>query len=416
MNTTRGLSMSVAALAAACGMASGQSATSDDLRATIAEMIADVESRSSLLGSGDSGHDGKFFLAGDGFRLNIGGNVQFRYYAEFRDDSNPDDFESGFQMRRSQLHFSGTANRDWGFRIQANFDSESGTFTLQDAYATYTFANGWTLLAGQVKAPLLRETLMADWHQLAVESSVAQAYFGGGRTQAVAITRTADEWSFIFAFSDGANADNTDFTDFNGVSEADYSLTPRAQWKFAGDWKQFDDFTSPRGSAFASLLGGALHWQQSRNTGSPTDTDVDVLRYTIDLSFEGDGWNAFGAFYGQYVDTRSLAADPDALNDFGFVLQGGVMVTERAELFARWDAILADEDRGFADDNMHFVTAGVNWYFAGHAAKLSVDGVVSLNDTSGLVSAGTLPNTNLGLLGDSDSGEVVLRAQFQLLF
>lgn len=416
MSTTSALVWSGAVLLAACGQAAAQASDPEVVKATVAEMLADIQTRSSLLTAGDGGHDGRFFLAGDGFRLNIGGNIQVRYMAEFRDDSNPDDFESGFELRRTQLHFSGTVNQDWGFRVQANFDSESGTFTLQDAYATYTFANGWTVLVGQVKAPLLRETLMADWHQLAVESSVANAYFGGGRTQAAAITRTAEDWSFVFAFSDGAHADNTDFTEFNGVSEADYSLTPRAQWKFAGDWKQFDDFTSPRGSAFAAMLGGALHWQQSRNTGSPTDTDVDVLRYTIDLSLEGDGWNGFGAFYGQYVDTRSLAADPDALNDFGFVVQGGVMVTERAELFARWDAILADEDRGFADDNMHFITGGVNWYFAGHAAKLTIDGVVSLNDTSGLVGAGTLPSTKLGLLGDADSGEVVIRAQFQLLF
>lgn len=416
--STAPVMMAVAGLAFG-SVAFAQTATNaDEVRATVAEMLADAETRSSLLSDGDSGHDGKFFLAGDGYRLNIGGNTQFRYLANFRDDrAGQDDFESGFEMRYAQLHFGGTINKDWIYHLQGNFDREGGGFELEDAYAGHVFANGWVALAGQVKAPLLRETLMDNWHQLAVESSVAEQFFGGGRTQAIAVAKEAEDWSFVFAVSDGAHAANTPFTSFNGVSEADYSLTPRFQYKFAGDWKQFKDFTSPRGSNYAAMLGGAVHWQQSRNTSNPADTDVDVFRYTLDASIEGDGWNVFGAFYGQYVDTRSLAADPDALNDFGGVIQGGVMVSDKAELFARWDGIFVDEDRNFADDTMHFVTLGVNYYLAGHAAKFTLDGVVALNDTSSLFTPGVLTDPNAtGLLGDTEEGEVVIRAQFQLMF
>lgn len=418
MNAKSALILTTASLLAASGAAlAAQPASSDEVRATVAEMLADAETRSSLLSAGDAGHDGKFFIAGDGFRLNIGGNMQYRYYADFRNDSATDDgFESGFQMRYAQLWFDGTLNKDWVYKIQGNFDSEGGTFYLEDAYFAYVFQNGWMFIGGQVKAPFLRETLVDNYKQLAVESSEAETFFGGGRTQAVALAKTADDWSFIFAFSDGAYADNTAYTSFNGVSEADYSLTPRFQWKFAGDWKQFEDFTSPRGSQYACMLGGALHWQQSRNTAAPTDVDVDVFRYTVDLSVEGDGWNVFGAFYGANTNLNTLGTDPSSLQDFGAVIQGGFMVSDKVELYGRWDAIFADSDRGYAEDNMNFVTLGVNYYMAGHAAKFSFDGVVSLEDTSGLVSDGYLPNTNTGLLGDTDSGEVVLRAQFQLMF
>jgi hypothetical protein len=418
LDTNRIYSLSAASLLVVCGGAmADQPAGSDEIRATVAEMLADAETRSSLLSGGDAGHDGKFFIAGDGYRLNIGGNLQYRYYADFREDSATDDgFESGFQFGYAQMWFDGTINKDWVYKIQGNFNQESGDFQLQDAYFAHVFANGWMFVGGQVKAPLLRETLMDNAKQLAVESSVAEAFFGGGRTQAVAMAKQADDWSFILALSDGAHADNTEFTEFNGVSEADYSITPRFQYKFAGDWKQFEDFTSPRGSQYGCLLGGALHWQQSRNTASPTDTDVEVLRYTLDLSVEGDGWNIFGAFYGQYLDTSSLAADPDGLTDFGCVLQGGFMISEKAELYARYDGIFGDEDRGWSEDNQHFATLGLNYYLAGHAAKFTLDGVVALSDTSGLVSSGTLPSDQTGLLGDNDSGEVVLRAQFQLMF
>ena len=83
-----------------------QSASPDEVRAIVAEMVADADERSSLLAGGTAGHDGGFYLASDdgAFKLGINGFVQFRYYAGFRDEDNTvgdaDDFSSGFQMRR----------------------------------------------------------------------------------------------------------------------------------------------------------------------------------------------------------------------------------------------------------------------------------------------------------------------------
>ena len=72
--------------------------SNDNVRAIVSEMMSDAETRSSLLAGGDAGHDGKFFIAGDGFRLNVGGQIQFRYLLNFRDDdvAPADDFSNGF--------------------------------------------------------------------------------------------------------------------------------------------------------------------------------------------------------------------------------------------------------------------------------------------------------------------------------
>src|SRR5438128_1810850 len=77
-----------AALSLSSTGAFAQQTSSDEVRATVAQMLNDAESRSSLLAGGDAGHDGRFFIAGDGFRLNIGGLLQFRYVANFRDEGN----------------------------------------------------------------------------------------------------------------------------------------------------------------------------------------------------------------------------------------------------------------------------------------------------------------------------------------
>jgi len=91
-------------------------------------------------------------------------------------------------------------------------------------------------------------------------------------------------------------------------------------------------------------------------------------------------------------------------------------------VFGRYDAILADSDRfsNAANDTdfFQFLTFGFNQYYAGHAAKATLDVVWALDDTSNLTSSGIspLPNTGVGLLGDMKEGEFVVRAQFQLMF
>jgi hypothetical protein len=400
----------------------------DEVRATVAQMLADAETRSSLLSGGDAGHDGKFFLAGDGFRLNIGGQIQFRYLMNFRDDSNTDDFQTGFQTRRSRVHFEGKINRDWDFRIMSDFGREGGAAELKDAYVGYTFPTGWKLRWGQFKMPLLREELMSDSYQLAVERSVTNSAFSQDRSQGVELSREYESVRLAVGFSDGLNSQTTDFAGdptnpsaentsrFKVRGEADWAVTARSELLFAGKWGQFKEFTSPRGADYACMLGLAAHYQQSENTNNPADIDRDTLQYTADVSVLGDGWNFFAAFIGRYTKLKTLGgADPD-FNDFGAVVQGGVRVADNTELFARWDALFFDSDRNLAEDNFNFVTAGVTHFFAGHAAKFTADAVYAFEETSTLNTLRILSDTGIGLLGDTEDGEVVLRGQFQLLF
>ena len=434
MKMSKGLVILAGVAAGLSGVSVATANTNDEVRATVAQMLADAETRSSLLSAGDAGHDGKFFIAGDGFRLNVGGMLQFRYNLNFRDDSNTDDFQSGFQNARIKLDFNGKINRDWDFRILTNVSdfkvgdsSDSGT-GLEDAWVRYNFPNGWKLRWGQFKLPLLREELVSDAYQLAAERSLANQAFSQSWSQGVELAYEAESWRFAGTFSDGLNSQNTDFAGvptnpsaentglFRVAGEADWAVTGRGEFLFAGNWAQFKDFTSPKGADFGALLGVAAHYQQSENTNVSTDVDRDTFQYTADLSLKGDSWNLFGAFIGRYTKLKTLGgADPD-FNDFGAVVQGGWRFAENTELFARWDALFFDSDRNLAEDNFNFVTVGINHYFAGHAAKFTVDGTYAFEETSALQGLGILQDTGVGLLGDTEDGEVVIRGQFQLLF
>jgi len=272
----------------AAAQSANVSTSPDEVRAVVAEMLSDADSRTSLLAD-TSGHDGKFFLAsGDGnFRLNVDGLLQFRYYANFRSDDNTvgdDDFETGFQNQNTKLRFSGNVVDDkWIYNIEMNFDHDGGGAVLEDAYVGYKLAPEWLVLFGQLKAPVLREWLVDDRHQLAVGRSITQQAFNHGRSQAVALAYTGADFMAIGVFSDGASSANTDFT---SSAEADWSFSGRAGWKFAGEWSAFNDFTSFKGSKFAGMLGAAGHYQGSANSDNPGDTDAKVLLYTVDAQFE----------------------------------------------------------------------------------------------------------------------------------
>jgi len=430
---TKGL-VFLAGAALSLGGSAAFAQSSDEVRATVAQVLSDAESRSSLLAAGDAGHDGsRFFIAGDGFRLNVGGLLQFRYVMNFRDSgSTPgfsngnDEFVHGFQMARTKVDFNGELNKDWFFRVRiGNNDSSSGDLNFDYAYAGYKFANGWKATWGQFKLPLLREELVSDSRQLAVDRSFVNGVFTQGYSQGVELAYEAEQWRAMFAFSDGLNCANTDFNSRESVpaggfglgisGQAEYAFTARGEFLLSGNFKQFEDFTSEKGSDFGAMIGAAIHWQQSDNTNNFGDTDVQTLRYTVDGSLKGDSWNVFGAFIGDHTKARAAGIDGQDIDNFGAVVQGGWRFAQNTEVFARWDGLFVDNDLIVTGKkNFNFITAGFNQYYAGHAAKATADFVYSLQDSSNLSSL--LPNTQVGLLGQAKSGEVVVRLQFQVVF
>lgn len=420
-------------IAGAAVLASGawcgaQQLSPDEVRATVAEMIADAQSRSSLLGAESAGHDGSFFMASDdgAFRLAVSGFFQFRYDLDFRDDestlgSRPgDDFTSGFQMRRMKLGFTGRVAKDWSYRVLLNTSRSNGSAILQDAYVDYALSDKVSIRMGQLKIPLLREELVEDSRQLAAERSLVNSAFTQDRSQGVVLTYDADPLNFKVGFSDGLNSDNTDFPGsenaaFIVAGQADWALTARVEYLLSGQPKLLTDFTAEPDQPFAAMVGGAVHYQQSPNSNAAGDLDRDTLQYTVDLSLEGAGWNFYGAFIGRSDEFRALGSSA-TFDDFAAIAQAGIRLDKRWEPFVRWEAFFFDSDRGLDTDDHHFLTVGVNNYISGHAVKATMDVVFPFDDTTDLVSLGILPDTGTGQLGSSKAGEVTVRFQLQLLF
>lgn len=420
-------------IASLAGIASAQSGLDLD-RAYASQMRADADERASFLGADQSAGLGVSVL------------TQVRYAASFRNDlaASPlgdSDTTVGFSIPRAQVRLAGAITDTMSGRIvfdfgNAELNGRNPGVNLLEGYADWSISDGFVLRIGQWSNPLLTERAVAPEHRLAVESSVTHELFDTGYTQGVAGMWTGDAFRAFAAVSDGGTYPGnlgTANNAFNANGESDIGLTARLDWLFAGTWDQFEDFTSWRGSNYGVRVGAGAHYQSAGSTNPAafasglfgTLDDAKVTEWTADAMVQGDGWNVFIAYVGQHLDLTTTTPTSIDLVNHGVVVQGGLFVTQQAELFARWDSVFFDSDvatlAGTTEDTYHFLTGGVNFYLVpeSHAAKFTADVVVSFNqsDTVDFFTPipGSLDPNTTGILGLSDS-EVLLRGQLTVVY
>lgn len=399
MNTfTKMLATSAFALTAISGAAQ---ASDDQSHAYEAELLADASDRISLLGDDDT-------------TLDIGGTIQFRYMWNNADMGGTTDDTIGFDFGETSLNFGGEVDR-FEYYLELDFmnynTAQNGEARLDEAWIQTDLFDGLTLRAGQFRTPFSREMQVEEEFQLFASRSFVDTIFGAMNTQGVMLTWEGSRARFFASFNDGARTANSAF---NSGAEADFGVTGRAELLLAGDdWEQFDDFTSERDEGFGLLAGAAVHYQQGGDTAaltlSGTTPDVEVFSYTGDISFENNGWNGFAAFHGRTMDMPAGSFD-----DYGLVAQTGFRITENGEIFAGYEGVFADSNRGLTEDDMNFAKAGYTHYLVGHAVKFTTDVFYSFDDSTGMNALGSFGHQ--GLLGGTGEGEFGFRGQIQLVF
>lgn len=341
--------------------------------------------------------------------LKVGVQMQLRYDINLREDDSlgDDDTTIGFQMRRLKVEAKGDITESISGKVAFGFNRGGGDAALDDALVDWEINDSASLRIGQFKLPFMREELVSSKRQLSVERSSMNETFNQDRSQGVQLTFGGDAFRAAFAFSDGFGSEDTAF---DSAGEADYAITGRAEMKF-GDagWKAFDQFSSFRGAPRGGLIGVAGHFERTGDT-NPTPAEGEIASFTIDGSYVADGWNLFGAFVWRNTDAGATGFD-----DTGAVLQGGVFVSDQAELFARWSAVFADSGRGATGDDYSDITAGLNYYLVpeSHAAKFTVGVTYSLDATTTSI---VPTSTGHNLFADAEDGQIAITSQVQFLF
>ena len=336
---------------------------------------------------------------------------QFRNVTNYTEELNggDSDFENGFEYRRLKFGIRGNLfNKDFTYLFRLQTDRNGGEVTPDYAYAQYKFADDWAFRFGQYKLNWTREETTSDTKQLAAERSLLNQIVGGNQTsyvQGVSLLYGSKENDFRgeVQLTDGDATANTDFTDQQEAGPyQNFGVAVRAEYKFMGDWEAYSDFTARKTEADLLVVGGGVDWAQGG--------DGDIFRFTVDGQYENT--TGLGAYAGVIYTT----ADGDVTTDdefidqsIGAIAQVGYLLPNATdwEVFGRYDITQLDEDFG-DEDTFQEITAGVNKYYYGHNAKLTID-------------AGWYPNGSpvsgggLGLRGTGTEDQIVIRAQFQLV-
>ena len=376
----------------------------EEIRSLVQDVLADADTRASLLQAGmTAGYDNGFVIgSADGnFNLKLNGQLQFRFVWNNQDNETASDTNRwGFENTRTKLMFSGNVvDPTWRYYIEGNFYRSGGAFTLEDAWIGKDFGNGWTMFAGQMKVPVIREWLVHSKDQLAVErSNVAYGSPAASRTQGIALDYKADQFHFVGSYNDGANAANGVWSGY----DTEWAFSARGEFLFSGNWDQFNDFTSPRGSEQGIMAGVGAHYQ-SAEFGTLAANELEVMVLTGDISFEFDGANIFGAIV--YTNTDNNAGtDTDV---YGVVIQGGYYFNDEWEGFLRWE--WNDFDMTGVDE-LNLITIGVNGYYSPNVKMTTdigygLDSVYSASDITGWQADSA-----------DEDGQFVFRTQLQLVF
>ncbi|MCE9591767.1 MAG: OprO/OprP family phosphate-selective porin [Planctomycetes bacterium] len=414
----------------------------EEVKSLVREVLADADTRASLQGSGmTAGYNKGFFLASeDGkYLLQIGGRVQVRYIANFRDHedgastpSNYDDTETGFQIRRMKPFFKGFIGSP---KIKYNFvlaaDRNATTLGLEEAVVEYQFMDGVSVYGGRTKAPFLHEELTSSGKQLTVERSAVNEIFTTGFVEGVGLRYESDMIRAMVMVNDGQNSGeisqsnapyfpdsvpNGGGRDFDS-DQSDIAVTARAEMRLLGDWKQYDDFAAWSGEETLLVLGTALHYEVGETGNLSTSADNDkFLMWTADAQFEVGGFGLYGAIIGRHDNDEETATE-DNHDAFGAVVQASYMVIpDKFEPFVRWEYY--DLDNIVDADENQLVTAGFNYYLDKHNAKFTVDAVWAYHDAlfANFKGLGLLQDTVVGAGANESDNQIALRAQFQLQF
>lgn len=372
-----------------------------EVRAMIESVLADADTRTAFQEAGfGAGYKGtNFFLTGEGFRLNLSGQLQFRFvYNSDGGTRGLSDNADGFELRRAKLQFKGhLADPKITYIIRLASSRSSANTSLEEAAIAYRFDNGVQVSVGKKKLPFLRQELLSSTRQIAVDRGLSTEYFTlNFAEQLQATVPIGERTRATLAYSDGGTSESS--AALSGGVE--YAVTGRVDAALLGGLGDGKDLRPLKDDGEAFLVGLAAHAEKAEATGGET------IAWTFDALGKSGPVTGMVAYMGGREEGTDVAVH-------GLTAEVGCAVTHKLQPFARYDG-LWEESGG----NLQAVTMGGNMYLGGQATKLTADMVwVFTGDAiapiAGLNSAPT--NSGIGLVS-GQSEQLAVRAQFQLLF
>jgi hypothetical protein len=396
-----------------------------EIRALVADALADSSARTSWNASGDRiGWDDGFVLRSwdDSFlvRINMLGQGRFvlnnntqptgsQPPAAVPDSgTNRNDQNTwGFEVRRAQLFFSGhVTDPSVEYMFGMAQDSQTDPYFLQQrgvgliyAYVRKRFGDSLSVTVGRQNAPFTSESTLfnAGFTQMG-EYSIFEYRAGLGQQTGACLEWRDDAVRWQGGWFDDVVPIPGNLAQWNSLFNAGVAVSSRLEWKPAGTWAQFAKESSFRGEDLGIALGGGVSWATGRSINSLIGIDASQFAATADARASFGGANAIAQLY--WNDDGQ-----DGTDQWGMNLQGGAFLADDVEAFAAlsWFRVA---------DPQWFVQAGGNLYLHGNALKLTAMAIVPLGGSFADASTYSLAGTGVSDVANNFS----FVAQLQVMF
>ncbi len=310
-------------------------------------------------------------------------------------------------------------SRDFTYQFIWATSDTTGNLQLQDAWGRYHIPNTpFAIRAGQIRNPLDHEQIIFATKSLTPERSIVNNVLlnGDDIVKGASIGYGFDTpsiWRVEAAITSGQRNFDTDFQPFP-TNTADWGAAARLDWKFMGDWKDYNQFTSLDDKDPLLIAGAGVDYTEAGAAAA--------LTHVVDIQYNlPQGLSLYGAYLGRY--TRHNAGSPTtngqpssptspASNtyDSTFRFMAADLIGPHWEPFFRYEYLHFDgsELPAGTGPNINDFTLGTNYYFAGQRAKISAG-------ASYLPEGSPVSNTLGDLLVSHKGNEIIVQVQFQLI-
>jgi hypothetical protein len=402
-----------------------------DEQASFGQVLSDADHRSRLFdetGITAGYKDNRFFIGSDdgNFVLRPWYHIQIRNVTLSRQDQKPggrDDIQNGFEIRRMKIGLDGNMfTPDFTYFFNWATSRTTGTPILEEAWVKYRFTDTpFYIKAGQIKDPLLHDQIVSSRYQQSAERSLTADIFANGDAFTEGATFIYDPKTFVRAeagVNHGLRSANTNFQDFP-ANPFDFGVAGRAEVKLFGRWQDYGQIGAVDVKEPLLVIGvGADSSQRGHATQTVGAVDVQYA--------DQNGLNLYGAAVDRYTNHNfgiatvsaagaSFITNPDpavlgrATNEYSLLAEAGYQFANHLEPFGRYEYIRLQGTPAGSRNYFHVITAGVNYYWYGHRAKLTAEVIylpngLPIDDSGGDV-----------LASGPGKGELSGVVQFQLL-
>jgi phosphate-selective porin len=311
-----------------------------------------------------------------------------------------------FRLRRARINLSGDFAEQFEFKLEGDFEFNDGSLTVRDAQgktlasntnrvgfaATDVFIN-WHQLPeanikiGQFKAPFGLEQLTSDTKLFTIErSQVTEALTPerqiGLQVWGKPLTNLWREQKELLSYSagvfngSGRNTTTNDNNEFMYVARLESQLFARkiagldATVKVGGDYVSSRDDKGTNATPVGNVIVGADGSLSAFTLPSAGEREA----YGLDAALHLGPFDLVAEYLNEQFRPRTVAGVAADFTEFeaqGYYVTGSYFVLPKTLQFvAKWESF----DPGqVADDNLHSITGGVNYYIHGDDLKLMAD-------------------------------------------